>query len=92
MKRRAQFLHRSHIEGIEHLRPVHSHVRDGVFLFEKDIFEIHKINFIATTYTHEHGLFHDGHSPIRNSVILSEGGERISHSAQDDILVGVFSP
>src|SRR5450756_1096694 len=40
-ERRPQLFHGGHVERIEHLRPVHSDVSDGVSLFEQNVFEGH---------------------------------------------------
>src|SRR4029077_216275 len=42
MKRSPQFFHGGHVERIEDLRAVDGDVSDGVFLFEKYVFEVHK--------------------------------------------------
>ena len=41
----AQFFHGRHVERVEHLGAVDSDVGDGVFLFEENVFEGHKIRF-----------------------------------------------
>ena len=40
MKRRPQLLHGSHVQRIQHLRPVHGDVGNRVFLFQKNVFEV----------------------------------------------------
>ena len=44
MKRRAQLFHRGHIQRVKHLRPVHGDVGNGVFLFEENVGEGHRIS------------------------------------------------
>jgi hypothetical protein len=56
VKRRPQLFHRGHVERIEHLRPVHGDISDGVFLFENDVFEVHVIRLTTEAQRHE-GFF-----------------------------------
>src|ERR1700683_1781159 len=47
MKRRAQLLHGGHVQGVEDFRPIHGHVSDRVFLFQKYVFEGHNAKSAA---------------------------------------------
>ena len=42
VERRPQLFHGRQVERVEHFRPVHCDVGNGVFLFDEDVFEVHK--------------------------------------------------
>src|ERR1700683_4135994 len=42
MKRRPQLLHGGHVQRVQNLRPVDGDVGNRVFLFEENVFEVHK--------------------------------------------------
>src|SRR5271163_2783392 len=69
MKRRPQLLHGSHVQSIEHFRPVHRDISNRVFLFQKNVFKVHKFQPATDSERIETDfkMLHD-----TNLVILSE--------------------